>query len=547
MTGNSRRKWKRIAAFAGLVVMVWVLAAEAQVLDFTITSAPSPVGSGARAMGQAGAFIATADDATAASWNPAALIVLEKPEASVVGSSEGQSRNFDHAGTQSFYGNAFNYLSASYPFSIKEKNFVVSINYQRLYDFNYKLERNLKGLVPDQVAYGSPNFRQNPCGCLDAGGNPIPCWVPGPKTYIPCTAGTPTDPSDDYYLGVVNQDIKRVEALRQKITQTGDIGAIGPALAVQITPKIALGAAYNFWMDGLVNAGYTRKTEQSQKVFEQNNSFTFEDLNLNLKYDPGIDIGYPSPGIPKVTRSHVKFDEKFKFHGQNFNAGLLLKLSARNKLGLVYRSGFDAKINWTVDMTQTQELLVGNSFQQIGSETGSHLSREFTMHFPDQYGIGLSNRFSDALTMALDLTYVRWDSFTTQMEVMDPMTGLRHKVTTSAVSGLKSSRSQVDPVTTVRLGAEYIFIREKVALPIRAGAFYDPQPAEGAPQNYWGGTLGAGIAWKSLVVDAAYIYRFANDVDLITVTNAQSTKIAQTEKGDIQQHSFLLSTIYHFK
>jgi len=31
--------------------------------------------------GRGGAFIAIADDGTAASWNPAALIILERPEA----------------------------------------------------------------------------------------------------------------------------------------------------------------------------------------------------------------------------------------------------------------------------------------------------------------------------------------------------------------------------------------------------------------------------------------------------------------------------------
>ena len=44
-----------------------------------INTTPLPVGSGARAIGQGGAFIAVADDATAASWNPGALIQLERP------------------------------------------------------------------------------------------------------------------------------------------------------------------------------------------------------------------------------------------------------------------------------------------------------------------------------------------------------------------------------------------------------------------------------------------------------------------------------------
>ncbi len=52
-----------------------------------ISSTPNPVGSGARALGIGGAFISIADDATAASWNPAALLKLKRPEISIVGSS----------------------------------------------------------------------------------------------------------------------------------------------------------------------------------------------------------------------------------------------------------------------------------------------------------------------------------------------------------------------------------------------------------------------------------------------------------------------------
>jgi len=544
-----RMNWKKGTALAALIAGLLAFGAQAQVLDFTITSAPSPVGSGARAMGQAGAFIATADDGTAASWNPAALIILEKPEAAVVGSSEGQARLYRDEDDQSFTSYSFNYIAASYPFSIKEKNFVVSLNYQRLFDFNYHLERNLAGLVPSQVAYGAASFDDHPCGCLDAGGGFIPCdGSAGPvASYIPCTAGTPTDPTDDFYLGVVNQDVKRVQALRQEVTQTGDIGAVAPAFAVQIIPRFSLGFTYNFWMDGFVNRGYTRTTEQRQTVFEQNNSFTFQDLNLNLEYDPGIDVGFPAPGVPTVTRSHLKIDERFRFRGQNFNLGLLAKVTGRTSVGLVWRSGFDADVKWKYEYLQTQSRLVGDTFQQIGSATRSHFSEDITMHFPDSFGLGVANRFSDAFSMEADATLVRWDTFTTEMIVTDPLTGRRRKETFSAVSGLRRSESGVDPTATVRLGGEYIFIREKYAVPLRAGAFYDPQPAEKSPQNYWGGTLGAGFAWKGIIVDAAYIYRFANDVDLITTTNAAGTRLAQIERGDVQQHSFLLSTIYHFE
>ena len=49
-----------------------------ETLTNVISSPPSPVGSGARAAGIGSAFVAVADDATAASWNPAGLVQLER-------------------------------------------------------------------------------------------------------------------------------------------------------------------------------------------------------------------------------------------------------------------------------------------------------------------------------------------------------------------------------------------------------------------------------------------------------------------------------------
>src|SRR5438552_15423890 len=78
------------------VVAGWILPGvlAAQQLPFGISlppslnfaTSPSPVGSGARAVGKGTAFIAVADDATAASHNPGGLAQLERPEVSIVGS-----------------------------------------------------------------------------------------------------------------------------------------------------------------------------------------------------------------------------------------------------------------------------------------------------------------------------------------------------------------------------------------------------------------------------------------------------------------------------
>lgn len=107
-----------------------------------IPSSPNPVGSGARALGMGGAFIAVADDATAASWNPGGLIQLQHPEFSVVGAwfHRAEDNTFvfrpESSGEQTVSESRLNYLSAAKPFTLWNRNMVVSVNYQHLYDFS---------------------------------------------------------------------------------------------------------------------------------------------------------------------------------------------------------------------------------------------------------------------------------------------------------------------------------------------------------------------------------------------------------------------------
>lgn len=163
-----------------------------------VSSTPNPVGSGARAMGMGGAFIAIADDATAASWNPAGLIQLERAEVSMVGAyfnrREELSTDSDQEIDITSKGDDFNmnYLSATYPFHLY-KDMVVSINYQRLYEFersfSYRYDYSSLGL----------DLLQN--------------------THF---------------------------------SQDGYVGALGLAYAVRILPKLSLGATLNIWTDELL-------------------------------------------------------------------------------------------------------------------------------------------------------------------------------------------------------------------------------------------------------------------------------------------------------
>jgi long-subunit fatty acid transport protein len=183
--------------------------------DFTIASSPNPVGSGARAVGMGGAFIAIADDATAASWNPAGLIQLERPEISIVGDYINRTADYTSAtnpvvntGSTTRESN-LNYFSASYPFNALNRNMVVSLNYQRLYDFDYNLDYRFEATVP----LGGPLFV--------------------------------TTEQDIHY------------------TQEGTLGPLGLAYTVEITPRVSVGFTLNIWSDDL---GYDNSWKETMQA-----------------------------------------------------------------------------------------------------------------------------------------------------------------------------------------------------------------------------------------------------------------------------------------
>ena len=85
-------------------------------------------------------------------------------------------------------------------------------------------------------------------------------------------------------------------------------------------------------------------------------------------------------------------------------------------------------------------------------------------------------------------------------------------VATSAISGVEESQSDISATVQIRAGAEYLLIKPKYIIPLRAGIFYDPAPSEGSSDNIYGVTIGSGFAWKQFVFDAGYQLRFGNDV-----------------------------------
>ena len=104
-------------------------------------------GSGARAAGMGNAFVAVSDDGTAASWNPAGLAQLRKPEFSLVyevnanGLQVSGIRSPDDRFAFSNYGfddsrASLDFASATVPFTIAGKRVTVQLGWQRLYQLS---------------------------------------------------------------------------------------------------------------------------------------------------------------------------------------------------------------------------------------------------------------------------------------------------------------------------------------------------------------------------------------------------------------------------
>jgi hypothetical protein len=93
------------------------------------------LGSGARAYGMGGAFLARADDATAASWNPAGLSYLRAPELSLVGVYNSFT-TAEGVVNDSLNGSSVDFAAFTWPLGAGEVRGAVQLSYQRALSFD---------------------------------------------------------------------------------------------------------------------------------------------------------------------------------------------------------------------------------------------------------------------------------------------------------------------------------------------------------------------------------------------------------------------------
>ncbi len=259
------------------------------------------IGAGARARAMGGAFIGGADDATAASWNPAGLTFLEKPEVSAtyVYSSVYQSIDNEEVEDLGLSHGYVNFVSAAFPISIGNNNIVGCIAYQRMIDLFDKQEAYLLDIYNNQYWY----------------------------------------------------DTK----------QKGGVDAVSPSVGVQVSPQLSLGLAYNIYLGNSITKWTSWDT--GSEIEAPKEQYSGGNLSLGALFDLGrFRIGgvFKTPYTLKAERDEALnvagqinffgYELEMKMPGM-FGIGVMYEPTPKLRLAADYEmrgfSNFETRLTWT--------------------------------------------------------------------------------------------------------------------------------------------------------------------------------------------------------
>jgi|CXWL01.1.fsa_nt_gi long-subunit fatty acid transport protein len=231
---------------------------EAFGLLVAVQSRPSfaVLGAGARAAGMGGAFTALADDASAASFNPAGLALLITPEASFALDGREHSDNFsgfddvEDGQNERYSASASelttwtpNFASFTLPFTVGQRNLTFQLSYHRPISFDFESDRR---------------FTESIDGALRA-------------------------------------------RLRQNVVQRGDIQTFGLAAAYQLTERLSLGLTVSRWVGDWTFSTSTTKAD----VDGESRALRFSQRNQlrGWNYGAGFLLRYRYVNVGAAVRS----------------------------------------------------------------------------------------------------------------------------------------------------------------------------------------------------------------------------------------------------
>ncbi len=422
------------------------------------------LGSGARAFGMGGAFLARADDATAAAWNPAGLSYLRAPELSFVGvhNSFTETRNLD---SDSLKGKSVDFAAFTYPVGAGEVRGAVQLSYQRALSFDG---------TRTQRGYGA---------LRDDEGNQI---------------GT--------------QLIRTDEG-----TSDGGFDVVALGTGLRLSRHVRAGFTVNRWLNGY------RQT-----------------LERNIYNLPATEI-----------RPRREFDLDFQPSGWSFNLGLIVSPVDNLNLAAVYKTPFTADVS----LARARADFYGTPQTITEVTTNAHSSDVVTLDFPSSFGFGVSWRPRDTLTLSADYTRSNWSSARIHdyfevratlpsdddgVPAQPPLPVFFDELQYPTLAAVPDPDDPTDPLLRVaqqdaeqiRTGLEWVLIKGRVKIPLRAGYFNDRQIApagdSGETVRFNGLTAGTGLILGGVQIDVAWVYEFGEYFVALESSSREPVRFALT-------------------
>jgi long-subunit fatty acid transport protein len=411
------------------------------------------LGSGARAYGMGGAFLARADDATAASWNPAGLSYLRQPELTLVGvhnSFDTQRPSADDLLQQendNFTGGAIDFAAFTWPITIGEVGGSIQVSYQRAVSFDGRRRIDV---------YGTPTAPE------DGGDEQAP---------VAPAAVNPNQP-----------------VLRQHTDGSSDGGfdVVAFGTGLRLSRRVRLGLTVNRWTNGydqLLRRQYVADpTPRPVREFGLDFRPSGWSFNLGVIFSPIEQVNLAAV-YKTAPDTDVRLDKS--------------RRDTWGAPGEVEEVTSNAYSNPDARLDLPSSYGFGVSWRPRDTLT---LSADFTRA-----------RWSEALIDGyFDLPRTaRSDEDGNPAPKPPPF--IRAPLQYPTLRDPTTELALQTDAEQLRLGLEYVFLTRRLKVPLRVGYFSDrqitPNPTGDIPR-FNGLTAGIGVVLGSMLLDVAYVYEF---------------------------------------
>jgi long-chain fatty acid transport protein len=408
------------------------------------------LGSGARGLGMGGAFVAVADDATAASWNPGGLTTLHRPEISLVGQTTHVQtdvsaytfhcepscgvRFLDAPYSVNSKSLSPDFLSATLPFNLRKWHLVPQVSYQRVVDLGFEIQP----------------YRRRIEGQSD------------PANFT----STFTD----------------------RATNSGGVDAITVSLGAQVVSWLSLGVSVDRWRNG----GNEARTRTLTTTFsgdpsapDRTGSVSNDIATVDGFSGTTVTLGALLKPVDRVTVGFV-----FRPSGQ-------LDYDQTRTYQDTSPGGVRIELRSTGDLDWPRKVAGGLAVKMTSNWT---LSSDYTWIGWKDVKLRITTVTTTTRSNSSTQTFSGFIGF--------PYEWFANTLDTGAHGPWQTNSSQL------RFGTEYLWTNVKdfhlTAIAARAGIYRDRQTLLDAftrtPVDYTGVTLGAGLVWSRVSVDLAYLH-----------------------------------------